>query len=79
MKQKIIARLSTRAGGLTKIQNYRLDKELSLKQMAKVMGINYKTVFSAERRNPVSQLTAVKISKAFGKPMEELFVISARE
>lgn len=70
---------------ITKIGNNvrrcRFDKdEMSQQNLADAVGVTRQTIFSIEKGNFIpSTLLALKISKFFNKPVEEIFFLAEEE
>ena len=62
-----------------KIKELRLKKGLSQAELAKVIGVSRQTIISIEKGACVpSTLLALKLSRLFGKTVNELFSLNTR-
>jgi putative transcriptional regulator len=62
-----------------KIRELRLKKGLSQVELANIIGVSRQTIISIEKGICIpSTLLALKLSKLFGKTVNELFIISSK-
>jgi putative transcriptional regulator len=62
-----------------KIREMRLKKDLSQAELADIIGVSRQTIISIEKGICVpSTFLALKLSKLFGKTVNELFIISSK-
>ncbi len=60
-----------------KIREYRLKKNLSQAELGELIGISRQSIISIEKGTSVpSTLLALKLSKLFGKTVNELFTLT---
>jgi transcriptional regulator with XRE-family HTH domain len=66
-----------RTGGVVNVQELRLNRLWSMERLAAEAGLSLKTVWNAERGEPVRELTIRRLSRALAVAPDDLDVVPA--
>lgn len=61
------------------VKYYREKKGLTQEELARIIGVSYKTMYNIEKRNSTDVKTAIKIAKALETTVETIFEEEKKE